>query len=950
MCLAPSSRWLGVVPMSSPSHLYELLKYGVILSAFEGLFSSRHFASASPVATNMTSTVTPPTALFDPELHYGDGDDNALYNLFATWPESYFSSLPEPHGNCGVNEPYWDLRLSQIFLDDWFHGRGARRLFTPVVPGPDRLERERLRGQTASDDAEQHARKQAKFDNSLALELAQHCSGSAPRQGSPGALNPPLWASPSQQQEEYDEWDGLSDTESSSQATSIPIPNPPIPGPATASVDALQSQVNEFAKQNGFGVVRRNGSGGPAKKTRYVLQCDRYGEPRVPRGAGLRRRRSRKCGCKWKIIAEALEQNDYKWTLRAFADPQHSQHNHGRTMSLSAHPVHRRLTGSVKATIEATSRRVGIGARDVRGIVQEKHRETHYTRRDIYNARALLRREKLGGLSPTAALIKMFDERGVPYIAKWSPTESDRLVGLLWTFPYCLRMWKRFPETISFDNTYNTNRFKLPLFQITGQTCLRSVYNAAFGLIDNERREGFQFLAEAIRELNDRHKIPLPNVVTTDYDQQMKAALESQYPDSQQQICIQHINANVLLNAKRKWKSGNEDAESDWDRSPNTRLSSKDVEAALAVERQESPPNRSNLATPIPHNYRGVLELWKSVAFAETKEEHEKAWVRLCDEFNDQQAILMYLYKTYLPIRAQWAQCFIKKYRNFGIQVTSGTEASHNNVKSYLLNGMSHLYSLVEAIEAMLNDQERDFIDACSQDEVLTSHTYSGPSSEYLGELRTVMSELGLELVTKEHRRALRSIPSRSRPWPEPIGDSDENCSVSWQLGILCWHTIYNKLEAGLHLTKWDVHPRWHLREPTSHNPYRRILDPKIAACLRGRPKNATQPVPESMQVRLASRSREAVGKTRSDRGPSRKSAILGPGKQTGVRQAGCRRQASIRRRRSEWETISDEEKREARPKRRRQISPRQPAIPTPSGPGGYGSKEKREDCIHVRT
>ncbi|KJZ70959.1 hypothetical protein HIM_09663 [Hirsutella minnesotensis 3608] len=81
---------------------------------------------------------------------------------------------------------------------------------------------------------------------------------------------------------------------------------------------------------------------------------------------------------------------------------------------------------------------------------------------------------------------------------------------------------------MSFDNTYNTNRFKLPLFQVTGQTCLKSVYNALFGLIDNEKREGLQFLAEGIRQLNDKHDIPLPEVVITDYDQQMKASLDSQ--------------------------------------------------------------------------------------------------------------------------------------------------------------------------------------------------------------------------------------------------------------------------------------------------------------------------------------------------------------------------------------------------------------------------------------
>ena len=434
----------------------------------------------------MAATTLPPHSAIDPELYYGDGDDNALYNLFATWPEAYFTTLPKPHGDRGIDEPYWELRQSQIFLDDWFRGCGDRRLFTSFVPGPDKLERVRSREQANSDDVELHTRstvrfrsaldfaqEQATLDNALALELAQHCLTPPTQRGVRGARDPPARSisptspslSPSRELEEYEEeWAGLSDTGSSSHGASIPIPNPPIPGPALVSVDALQSYVNDFAKENGFGVVRHNGSGSQLRKTRYVFQCDQYGEPRTSRGAGLRQRRSRKCSCKWKVIAEALEQNDYLWTLRAFADTQHSQHNHDRTMSLSAHPVHRRLTDSVMTTIEATSRRVGIRARDVRGIVQEKHHGTHFTRRDIYNARALLRREKLDGLSPTAALIKLFDARGIPYVARWSVEEADRLLGLVWTFPYCLRMWKRFPETMSFDNTYNTNRFKLPLF------------------------------------------------------------------------------------------------------------------------------------------------------------------------------------------------------------------------------------------------------------------------------------------------------------------------------------------------------------------------------------------------------------------------------------------------------------------------------------------------------
>ncbi|KAJ6437900.1 cation transporter-like protein [Purpureocillium lavendulum] len=97
-------------------------------------------------------------AAFDPQLHYGDGDDNTLYNLFATGPENYFSSLPKPHGNRGIDEPYWELRQSRIFLDDRFRGRGARRLFTPAIPGPNMFERARLRERANSDDDGRHIR------------------------------------------------------------------------------------------------------------------------------------------------------------------------------------------------------------------------------------------------------------------------------------------------------------------------------------------------------------------------------------------------------------------------------------------------------------------------------------------------------------------------------------------------------------------------------------------------------------------------------------------------------------------------------------------------------------------------------------------------------------------------------------------------------------------------
>ena len=298
---------------------------------------------------------------------------------------------------------------------------------------------------------------------------------------------------------------------------------------------------------------------------------------------------------------------------------------------------------------------------DVRAVVQEKHDDTVFTHRDIYNARALINRETLGGHTPTAALLKLFAEKEIPYLVKWADDEPNRLVGLVWTFPYCVQMWKRFPKVVGFDITYNTNRFKLPLFQATGQTCLRTVFSVAFGLIDNERKEGFWFLTKSM-QLARQHSIREPDVIITDFDKQMKAALNEAFPDVQQQLCIHHINSNVLLKSKQKWVDphgeGTASDTSDDNMSINEEL------AELSAEDREFV--QDSIKEKMPHSYRGVLMMRRLVVFAETEATHDRAWKDLCGEYDDQRAILHY-HGTYMPFRRQWARCFIRKYRNFGI-------------------------------------------------------------------------------------------------------------------------------------------------------------------------------------------------------------------------------------------------------------------------------------------
>lgn len=147
------------------------------------------------------------------------------------------------------------------------------------------------------------------------------------------------------QREQHD----LSDASSGSNPGES-IPNPPILGDPAPSVDALFAWVNSFAKSHGFGVVKAHSMVRPGRWSRCIFQCDRYGTPRPGRGAGLRKRKSRKSGCLWKIVAEALPENDFQWTLRHFPKVEHHQYNHKPSSDAAAHPAHRRLTSPVKAT------------------------------------------------------------------------------------------------------------------------------------------------------------------------------------------------------------------------------------------------------------------------------------------------------------------------------------------------------------------------------------------------------------------------------------------------------------------------------------------------------------------------------------------------------------------------------------------------------------------------
>ena len=122
-------------------------------------------------------------------------------------------------------------------------------------------------------------------------------------------------------------------------------------------------------------------------------------------------------------------------------------------------------------------------------------------------------------------MIHELKEQNIDHVVRWDEADSSVPIGLFWTYPWCITMWKHFPWVIQLDNTYKSNHFRMPLLQVTGATNVKSIFNVAFGLVDNEREDGFTWLFEQLRAFQLRHQIPDPLVYITDFDRAMKNSL-----------------------------------------------------------------------------------------------------------------------------------------------------------------------------------------------------------------------------------------------------------------------------------------------------------------------------------------------------------------------------------------------------------------------------------------
>ncbi|XP_066320250.1 protein FAR1-RELATED SEQUENCE 5-like [Miscanthus floridulus] len=124
------------------------------------------------------------------------------------------------------------------------------------------------------------------------------------------------------------------------------------------------------------------------------------------------------------------------------------------------------------------------------------------------------------------------------FFYKFSIDENNKVKNIFWSNGTSRRYYEEFGDCISFDTTYNTNKYSLkfaPIVGITGHgdNCL---FGCAF--IMDETTETFEWLFQTMLTcMGGKH----PKTIITDQDLAMKAAIRNVLPDTIHQNCFFHI-------------------------------------------------------------------------------------------------------------------------------------------------------------------------------------------------------------------------------------------------------------------------------------------------------------------------------------------------------------------------------------------------------------------------
>lgn len=119
---------------------------------------------------------------------------------------------------------------------------------------------------------------------------------------------------------------------------------------------------------------------------------------------------------------------------------------------------------------------------------------------DIYNAKKDIRRKKLGRYTPTQALLKAL-HRQRWFVKIKLRKHTSEVKRLFFVDKNVAKILSKNSEVLILDCTYKTNKYKMPLMTIAGQTALGTTFLVGFAFLSGEKQSNFEWVLDQIKSL-----------------------------------------------------------------------------------------------------------------------------------------------------------------------------------------------------------------------------------------------------------------------------------------------------------------------------------------------------------------------------------------------------------------------------------------------------------------
>ncbi|KAH6760804.1 hypothetical protein C2S51_017753 [Perilla frutescens var. frutescens] len=108
--------------------------------------------------------------------------------------------------------------------------------------------------------------------------------------------------------------------------------------------------------------------------------------------------------------------------------------------------------------------------------------------------------------------------------------------------PICRRNFAAFGDLVSFDATYNTNRYKMVFIPFTGKDNHGKCVTFGAALLSSENTKSYCWVLEKFKDCMGRS----PSMLITDQDPVLKNAVKHVFPDMRHRLCMWHIMLKFL--------------------------------------------------------------------------------------------------------------------------------------------------------------------------------------------------------------------------------------------------------------------------------------------------------------------------------------------------------------------------------------------------------------------